>query len=119
MDCNGSNIPEDCETFTDCNSNGIPDECDVDPTDPDGDGLVSPDVNGNGIPDECENEPPVCDATAAAPGPLERRGRIRDSGMTDGCPWLVPASAEAQARRLVHMIADRSPEHKRQRERGR
>ncbi len=40
--------------FTDCNANSVPDDCDVDPSDPDGNGWVSPDANGNGVPDECE-----------------------------------------------------------------
>ncbi|NIM47866.1 MAG: HYR domain-containing protein, partial [Gemmatimonadales bacterium] len=59
-DCNGNGIPDDCDiadgTSQDCNGNGIPDECDIDPTDPDGDGMVSDDLNGNGVPDECEVE---------------------------------------------------------------
>jgi hypothetical protein len=38
----------------DCNQNGIDDFDDIDPTDPDGDGLVSADCNGNSVPDECE-----------------------------------------------------------------
>jgi hypothetical protein len=43
-----------CETANDCNDNGVPDDCDIDPTDPDGNGEVSPDCNLNGIPDECD-----------------------------------------------------------------
>ena len=65
-DCNGNNIPDGCEiaagSTPDCNSNGIPDGCDIDPTDPDGDGLVSPDVNATGIHDEFANRPPDCHA---------------------------------------------------------
>jgi len=38
----------------DCNANGIPDAQDIDPTDPDGNGMVSPDCNGDLRPDECE-----------------------------------------------------------------
>ncbi|MCB9851463.1 MAG: hypothetical protein H6819_00085 [Phycisphaerales bacterium] len=38
----------------DCNQNGIDDLMDVDPADPDGDGVVHDDCNGNGLPDECE-----------------------------------------------------------------
>ncbi len=53
-DCNDNDIPDDCED--DCNRNGEPDDCDVDPTDPDGNGQVSPDCNSNGVPDECEND---------------------------------------------------------------
>ncbi len=41
-------------TSFDCNVNGIPDDCDIDPTDPDGNGLISEDLNENGIPDECD-----------------------------------------------------------------
>jgi hypothetical protein len=57
-DCNTNGIPDAGDinggASADCNDNGIPDECDVDPSDPDGDLLVSDDVNSNGIPDECE-----------------------------------------------------------------
>ncbi len=38
----------------DCNANGVPDAQDIDPTDPDGNGMVSPDCNANLRPDECE-----------------------------------------------------------------
>ncbi len=55
-DCNNNGVPDECER--DCNENGVPDTCDVDPSDPDGDGHVSPDCNGNLVPDECE---PDCD----------------------------------------------------------
>lgn len=59
-DCNTNAIPDECERAgNDCNCNDVPDRtCDVDPTDPDGDGLVSADCNGNFLPDECE---PDCD----------------------------------------------------------
>lgn len=57
-DCNQNGVPdsEDLLTpeFGDCNNNGVLDICDVDPTDPDGNGLVSIDRNGNGRPDECD-----------------------------------------------------------------
>ncbi|HPF38145.1 MAG TPA: hypothetical protein P5081_23030 [Phycisphaerae bacterium] len=38
----------------DCNGNSIPDECDIDPLDPDGNGVVIADCNQNAIPDDCE-----------------------------------------------------------------
>lgn len=38
----------------DCNANGVLDALDVDPADPDGDGVISSDCNLNGLPDECE-----------------------------------------------------------------
>ncbi|MFH1419805.1 MAG: hypothetical protein ABII12_16145, partial [Planctomycetota bacterium] len=57
-DCNENGVPDANDiaygTSEDCNKNFIPDECDLDPTDPDGDGLVSNDLNTNGVPDECE-----------------------------------------------------------------
>ncbi|MCA9255173.1 MAG: laminin G domain-containing protein, partial [Phycisphaerales bacterium] len=46
--------PDDCEP--DCNGNQIPDDCDLDPLDPDGDGVVSVDCDGNGRPDECDGQ---------------------------------------------------------------
>jgi len=75
-DCNGNNIPDNCET--DCNGNGVPDDCDIadGAGDCDGNGImddceedcnnngnadpcdiidgISLDDNGNGVPDECE-----------------------------------------------------------------
>lgn len=57
-DCNGNGIDDAQDiaegTSTDCNQNGVPDECDVDPADPDGDGVVSEDCQPNGFPDECD-----------------------------------------------------------------
>jgi hypothetical protein len=53
-DCNGNGVPDTCELAGDCNANGIPDDCDVNPSDPDGNGSVSPDCNANGIPDSCD-----------------------------------------------------------------
>ena len=57
-DCNANGRLDSVDVGTcgsdDCQPNGIPDECDIDPSDPDGNGQVSPDDNGNGIPDECE-----------------------------------------------------------------
>jgi hypothetical protein len=57
-DCNGNDIPDECEDDcddngipdeceSDCNGNGIPDACDI------ANGTVE-DCNGNGIPDECD-----------------------------------------------------------------
>ncbi|MBN2560212.1 MAG: immunoglobulin domain-containing protein [Phycisphaerae bacterium] len=65
QDCNHNGIPDDCDidpadpdgdgvVSQDCNHNGIPDECDIDPADPDGDGVVNQDCNGNGVPDTCD-----------------------------------------------------------------
>lgn len=41
---------------SDCNGNGVRDSCDIDPSDPDGDGVVYLDLNGNHRPDECDLE---------------------------------------------------------------
>ena len=46
-DCDGNDVPDECEPFLDCNSNGTHDPCDVS-------GGLSPDCNTNGLPDECE-----------------------------------------------------------------
>ncbi|MFQ5501029.1 MAG: choice-of-anchor J domain-containing protein, partial [Phycisphaerae bacterium] len=58
VDCNGNSIPDLQEildgTTPDCNGNGVPDDCDIDPTDPDGDGQISPDCNANSVPDSCD-----------------------------------------------------------------
>ncbi len=52
----------------DCNGNGVPDGDDIDPTDPDGDGLVSDDCNDNGVPDECEFPDPNTVGACCIPG---------------------------------------------------
>ncbi len=46
-DCNGDNVPDDCESFFDCNDNGVNDVCDIN-------SQNSSDCNDNGIPDECD-----------------------------------------------------------------
>ena len=69
-DCNGNGIPDDCADLeVDCNVNGIPDECDVDPSDPDGNGVIHSDCNGNGIPDDC----------------TELEGDCNENGVPDDC----------------------------------
>jgi len=40
---------------------------DIDPNDPDGNGITSPDCNSNGVPDECEFTLPVSQLKLAAP----------------------------------------------------
>ena len=60
-DCNTNTVPDECEP--DCNTNNVADECDIDPNDPDGDGLVSPNCNNNRYPDECE---PDCNGNDVA-----------------------------------------------------
>ncbi len=54
-DCNGNGTPDECEA--DCDSNGVPDDCDINPADPDGNGLVAEDCNVNGSPDVCDLPP--------------------------------------------------------------
>ena len=57
-DCNQNGIDDSQDLvspdFGDCNNNGVLDVCDVDPADPDGNGLVSVDLNHNRRPDECD-----------------------------------------------------------------
>ena len=57
-DCNNNNVPDPTDIVNgyslDCNHNDIPDECDVNPTDPDGNGMVSKDCDHNNVPDECQ-----------------------------------------------------------------
>ena len=78
LDCNGNNIPDQCEV--DCNSNGIPDECDID------DGSSDDcDTSGNGIPDECE---PDCNGNGVADSCDIRNGTSSDcngNGVLDEC----------------------------------
>ena len=66
-DCNGNEYLDVCDILecpeadpacADCNGNDFPDECDLDPSDPDGNGQVSPDCDSNLVPDECQ---PDCD----------------------------------------------------------
>jgi hypothetical protein len=52
-DCNQNTVVDRCE-WQDCNGNAILDACDIDPNDPDGNGLTSNDCDGNGEPDECQ-----------------------------------------------------------------
>jgi len=89
VDCNGNGVPDANDVFDgtshDCNGNFVPDECDVDPADPDGNGLVSNDLNTNSIPDECEpdcngngvpDDKDIADATSAD---------INANGVPDEC----------------------------------
>ncbi|NOS99998.1 MAG: right-handed parallel beta-helix repeat-containing protein [Phycisphaerales bacterium] len=47
LDCDGNNLPDDCESYEDCNGNGVHDACDIADQN-------SADCNGNGVPDECD-----------------------------------------------------------------
>jgi len=79
-DCNINAIPDECED--DCNLNGVPDDCDIDPTDPDGDGLVSQDCDASALPDECE---PSAEAAGS------RYVEITPGGFDFYDMWLDPA----------------------------
>jgi hypothetical protein len=93
-DVNGNGVPDECEPGPDCNANGIPDTCDIDPGDPDGDGMVSPDTNGNGVPDECEdcNSNGVLDDLDIDPADPDGDGQVSfdcdDDGAPDECAVL-------------------------------
>jgi hypothetical protein len=89
-DCNGNSVPDACER--DCNGNGVPDDCDVDPTDPDGNTLVSDDCNENGLPDECEEDcnnndvPDDCDIDPSDPdGNGQVSADCQPNGIPDSC----------------------------------
>jgi len=99
LDCNGNGILDVCDidpadpdgdglVSPDCQPNGIPDECDIDPTDPDGDGLVSPDCQPNGVPDECD----IADGTSedcnnnAVPDECDIATGFSEDCNTDGIP---------------------------------
>ncbi len=93
VDCNQDGVPDDVQLAGgDCDHNGVLDECDIDPLDPDGDGVVSADCNENGIPDGCEDDcdgngvPDDCDLNAADP---DGDGQVADdcnaNGVIDTC----------------------------------
>jgi hypothetical protein len=61
-DCNEDREPDSCTVqFVDCNDNEVPDDCDIDPTDPDGDGVVIDDCQPDDIPDDCQLFANDCD----------------------------------------------------------
>jgi hypothetical protein len=95
-DCDGNGLPDrvdvnptdpdgDGIVAADCQRNGVPDVCDIDPTDPDGDGLVSLDNDNDGVPDECQedcDENQMPDAAEIAGNPdLDLDG----NGVLDAC----------------------------------
>ncbi|UCE58547.1 MAG: hypothetical protein JSU63_14015 [Phycisphaerales bacterium] len=114
QDCNVNNIPDGCEL--DCQGNGVPDDCDIDPTDPDGNELVSQDCNGNLVPDECDVVPlgsyvdcnvniipDVCeiDENSTAPGgpffcTADCDPDCNENGVPDACDLASGPSADCQ-----------------------
>jgi hypothetical protein len=95
VDCDASGRPDECES--DCNGNGVNDACDVDPADPDGNGLVSADCNASGIPDECEQDcnsngvPDDCDVDPADPdGDEFVSADCNSNGLPDECDLALP-----------------------------
>jgi len=107
-DCNNNGLPDDCEE--DCNGNGVPDDCDIDPTDPDGNGLVSADCNGNNWPDECDlavpppfgsldcnnnGLPDECDIAGCLGDPA--CGDCNGNGVPDACDIASGISVDADA----------------------
>jgi hypothetical protein len=95
IDCDASGRPDECES--DCNGNGVNDACDVDPADPDGNGLVSADCNASGIPDECEFDcnsngvPDDCDVDPADPdGDEFVSADCNTNGLPDECDIALP-----------------------------
>jgi hypothetical protein len=95
IDCNTNGRPDECES--DCNGNGVNDACDVDPSDPDGNGLVSADCNASGIPDECEFDcnsngvPDDCDVDPTDPdGDEFVSADCNGNGYPDECDIALP-----------------------------
>ncbi|HVP11312.1 MAG TPA: M6 family metalloprotease domain-containing protein [Phycisphaerae bacterium] len=92
-DCNGNDIPDECET--DCNGNNVPDDCDVS-------AGASTDCQADGIPDDCQwgawNDPTVsvaqnacANAQPVAPGIVYTGSTV---GMTpDGNCWCANSDA--------------------------
>jgi hypothetical protein len=95
IDCDESGRPDECES--DCNGNGVNDACDVNPADPDGNGLVSADCNASGIPDECEFDcnsngvPDDCDVDPTDPdGDEFVSADCNSNGLPDECDLALP-----------------------------
>ena len=109
-DCDGNRIMDAIEIAAgsqqDCNANGIPDVCDIDPTDPDGNGVVIPDCNGNSVPDDCDIDPTDPDSDGVVAPDCNRNG-IPDScepdcnanGVPDDCD-VDPADPDGDS--VVH-----------------
>ncbi len=96
-DCNGNDIPDDCDiddaTSDDCNSDGVPDECQLDLNDCNTNGVpddCDPDMDGDDSPDDCDGCPDDADKTE--PGVCGCGVSDEDSDMdgtpdcNDGCP---------------------------------
>ena len=101
-DCNNNGIPDLIDIsyglagVLDCNFNNEPDVCDVDPSDPDGDGLLSADSDSNGIPDECDTAPPLI--TTNSPLPTLKVGDayqilLRAQGGVAPYSWAIVSGA--------------------------
>ena len=131
-DCNNNGQPDLFEiengSVTDCNFNGEPDVCDVNPADPDGNGLVSPDCDGNGWPDECQIRfDAQVDCTVIDPcygGPFFCYGLffpcdqdLNENGIPDACDcmdgavsWVNPPNGMIDARQ-PHGLTSAVPAH--------
>jgi|GEM_PF-2441220 len=108
FDCNGDGVPDECGY--DCNANGIADVCDIDPLDPDGDGLVASDCNADGFPDSCNltlpapftsfdcnanGIPDECDIAECQADPLCQDCNM--NGVPDSCDISSGASQDANS----------------------
>jgi hypothetical protein len=73
----------------DCNSNGVADSLDIDPADPDGNGMVSSDCDANGVPDECDpdcNDNDVPDTCDIDPSDPDGNGLVSPDCNANGAP---------------------------------
>lgn len=92
----------DSGDILDCNANEIDDQCEIDPADPDGDGLVIPDCNSNGVLDECET---IADADIDGSGVTD----LIDFGFLFDClngPGVVPSPTDASCAGFCLIASD-------------
>ena len=81
-DLDGNGVPDECE---DCNENDVPDGWDVDPNDPDGDGLVSADCQPDGVPDECQLDDNDCNGDGIPDDCQLADNDCNENGIPDEC----------------------------------
>ncbi len=97
VDCNANGVDDYLEIAAgraDCNFNCIIDDCELDPTDPDGDGVIADDCNGNYVIDQCE----IFHLTEADTGPYfcthDCASDCNETGLPDVCDIADGASQD-------------------------
>ncbi len=89
-DCEGDDVPDECEPFLDCNGNGVRDQCDIA-------AGVAFDCNANGVPDECE---PFADCNGNGVFDACESGDCNGNGVPDLCEILSGASPDVDGNGL-------------------